>query len=128
MGRTKQAKNQEQQNCPLCSKPMNICREETGLYYCQECYIHVKNGVIKGTDINGEYQKPLGHALKLVNKDETQAKPQSQNIDIYFASGDKKCFCDVIGSEPRDGWMVLTKKDGKEIAINAKNINYMEQI
>lgn len=129
MGKTKEAHKWEKENCPACGQLMNVCREETGLYYCDKCHIHFKDGEIKNTDVNGEFTT-LAHTkpeLKLVDKSGTsEAKPQ--NIDFYFNSGDKKCFRDVLASEPRDGWIILTKKDGREIVINARNINYLEEL
>lgn len=114
---------------------MNVCREDAGLFYCPECLIYVKDGVIKTADVNGEFQKPLGHTkpdLKLVDKvsgkEVPEEKPEPQNIDVYFSNGDKKCFRNVIGLKPREGWIVLTKVNGAEVVINAQNVNYMDEI
>lgn len=130
MGKTKQASKWDIEHCPACSKPMNVCREEDGLYYCPDCLIHTKNGVVKTVNYDGDFSE-LAHIkpeLKLVDKNLSEEKPQPQSIDFYFNSGDKKCFRDVIGSEPRDGWIILTKANGKEISINVRNVNYLEEI
>lgn len=127
MGKTKAVEKWDKENCPACGQEMNICREETGLYYCDRCHIHVKDGEVKNTDINGEFAN-LAHVKPLKLVDKKEEKPKPQNIDIFFASGDKKCFRGVIGAEPRGGWIMLTKADGKEIQICAGNINYLEEI
>lgn len=130
MGKTKEASKWEKENCPACGQQMNICREETGLYYCDKCHIHFKDGEIKNSDVDGEFIT-LAHSnpeLKLVDKNTPGEKQKPQSIDFYFNSGDKKCFRDITASEPRDGWIILAKKDGREVIINARNVNYLEEL
>ena len=128
MGRTKQACNQPIEYCPACSKPMNVCREEDGLYYCPDCLIHIKDGIMRTTNYYGEFSDPLAHVKLELKLAENPPEEKPQSIDCYFKSGDKKCFRDVVGSEPKNGWIILTKANGKEISINAHNVNYLDEI
>lgn len=123
-GRAKRIKHDK---CPACNKAMNLCKEEEGLWYCPECAVHVRNGQICTTDPNGEFEPPLGHVnknLRLVKDD--QSDPY--NIDVWFSTGIKKCFRGLTGHTPKGQWIILTKADGKEISINANNVNYIEEV
>ena len=119
-------KKVKHETCPCCNMEMNICTEAEGLYYCPECDIHMKNGQIVTVSKDGKFEEPLGYVkpdLKIVK---TETAPQ--NLDAYFTSGAKKGFRGVTAQLPRNGWIILTKPDGKEISIYAPNLNYLDEV
>lgn len=119
-------KKTKREICPCCNMEMNICKEAEGLYYCPECDIHMKNGQIVPANEEGNFEAPLGHIKPKLAVVKPEAAPQ--NIDIYFKSGAKKGFRGITAHLPREGWIILTKPDGKEISIYAPNVNYLDEV
>ena len=132
-----QRKPKANQKCPTCYKNMNVCPEEKNLYFCPDCFIHVRNCQIVTVNSNGDYSQPLGHVndkktqlkvVKPVEQPTEEDKPEPQDLDFYFASGDKKKFKAVLSNEPKGTWIMLEKPDGKIIMINANNVNWIEEV
>lgn len=124
------APKKQRRTCPVCNFEMNQATEERDMYFCPECSTHTKKGEIFNPSYDGDLDK-VGYVKKLRVVEEgekPEPDPDPKTFDFFFDSKDKKRFEKITDLSTQDGWMILTREDGREVLINSDKVNFIEEV
>lgn len=96
-----------------------------GQYHCDKCnttWDTVGGKLIEVTEKGEEI------VIAKVQDAQEVVEDEPRTYDVYFVSKDKRRHQGVVKLSHSMGWMVLTTKQGKEILINAENVNEVEEV
>lgn len=111
--------------CPLCENEMGKVDSPKNAWYCDECKTYAdENG--NQITINENGKKEVVTVVREAQKPVPEDKPKS--YDIYFVSKDKRRFYGVVETEHMVGRVIMTTRQGKEVLINAANVNFIEEV
>ncbi len=113
--------------CLICETILGVLPASAGKgqYHCDNCnttWDTVGGKLIEVTEKGDEV------VIATVQDAVETPKDKPRTYDVYFTSKDKRRHQGIVKLGHSMGWMVMTTRCGKEILINAENVNEVEEV